>query len=121
MGDNKDNENKSFVIGEDAFKDIKPMTEEELEYERFHDKVHIIIHLKQRMEERGLTQMQLSEMSGVRQAAISQLSRGNIERLHIPTLEKIAWAMEIDDITQLITFELESEIMNAANPFHIKF
>lgn len=67
--------------------------------------MRIVIHLKQRMSERGLTQMQLSEMTGVRQATISQLTRGNMEKLHLPAIEKIATALEISDITQLITFE----------------
>lgn len=96
---------------------LEDIMNEEMEY----DPVHIIFHLKQRMEERGLTQTQLSEMSGVRQAAISQLSRGNIEKLHIPTIEKIAAAMNITDITQLLTFEAESEIMSMSNPFNIKY
>ena len=88
--------------------------------DRYFDRVRMVIHLKQRMTERGITQMELSEKAGVRQATISQLSRGHVERLHVPTIEKIAQALEIDDITQLITLELESEIMNAANPFDIE-
>jgi|SRR5690606_21211985 len=105
---------KNFLVGEDAEK-ISEDSEDQ------YDRVRVVIHLKHRMAERGLTQMQLSEMSGVRQATISQLSRGHIERLHIPTLEKIAWALGIEDITKLITFELESEIMNMANPFGIEY
>jgi len=89
--------------------------------DKYFDRVHLVIHLKQRMAERGITQMELSEKAGVRQATISQLSRGHIERLHVPSIEKIAQALELDDITQLITLELESEIMNAANPFDIEY
>lgn len=85
------------------------------------DCVRLVIHLKKLLAERGLTQTQLAEMSGVRQATISQLTRGHIERLHVPTIEKIANALNINDITQLITLESESEIMNAANPFNIDF
>src|SRR5699024_8674743 len=95
-------------------------TDADKEHER-NDRVRVVLHLKRRMAERGLTQTQLSEMTGIRQATISQLSRGHIERLHLPTLEKIAWALDIDDITKLITFESESEIMNAANPFDVEF
>jgi transcriptional regulator with XRE-family HTH domain len=54
------------------------------------------------LESRNLTQAQLSEMSGVRQAAISQLARGFISRISIDHLEKIANALEIDDIRELI-------------------
>lgn len=85
------------------------------------DPLHIIIHLKERMKERNLTQQQLAEMSGVRQATISQLCRGNVERLHIPSLEKIAAAMGITELHKLITFELESEIMSGGNPFDVDF
>lgn len=108
---------KPFKSGEEAKEALLSGDLNEVEY----DPVHIILHLKQRMDERGLTQTQLSEMSGVRQATISQLTRGNVERLHIPTLEKLAQAMDITDITQLITFEPESEIMNMSNPFNIKY
>jgi len=112
--------NKNYIIGMDAI-DALQETEADRENAKYGDPLHIILHLKQRMTERGLTQMQLAEMSGVRQATISQFARGNIERLHIPSLEKIARAMDITDITQLLTFELESEIMNMANPFGIEY
>ena len=85
------------------------------------DPLHIILHLKARMKERNLTQQQLAEMSGVRQATISQLCRGNVERLHIPSLEKIAAAMGITELNKLLTFELESEIMSGGNPYDIDF
>lgn len=81
------------------------------EFEEY-DPLRITIHLKQQMEERGLTQTQLSELAGVRQATISQLCRGFVERLHIPTIEKIAHALNITDITKLLTFERESELWN---------
>ena len=91
------------------------------ETEDEHDPLRIIFHLKARMQERGLTQQQLADMSGVRQATISQLCRGNIERLHIPTLEKVAAAMGITEISKLLTFELESEIMSGGNPYDIVY
>ena len=67
--------------------------------------IRLVIHLKQHMKERNLTQTQLAEMSGVRQAAISQLSRGHSEKLHVPTLEKLAYALGITDITKLLSLE----------------
>lgn len=113
-------EKKSYLIGQEAFDALAVETDADIEA-RLHDRVRIMVHLKRRMAERGLTQTQLSEMTGVRQATISQLSRGNVERLHVPTLEKIAWAMGIEDLAQLLTFETESEIMSVSNPFDIKF
>ncbi len=52
-----------------------------------------------------MTQKELSDRTGVRQATISQISRGNVERLHLPALAKIADALGIEDITQLLTIE----------------
>ncbi|AWE07902.1 hypothetical protein DCE79_11115 [Lysinibacillus sp. 2017] len=106
----------NYINGEDALKALFNNNEVDP-----HDPIHIIFHLKARMKERGLTQQQLAEMSGVRQATISQLCRGNVERLHIPTLEKIAAAMNITDITQLLSFLPESEIMSGGNPYDIVF
>lgn len=105
-----------YINGDDALKALFNGNEEDS-----HDPVHIIFHLKQRMKERGLTQQQLAEMSGVRQATISQLCRGNVEKLHIPTLEKIASAMNITDITLLLSFLPESEIMSGGNPYDIVY
>lgn len=104
----------NYSTGEDALKALFTNNENES-----HDPVHIIFHLKARLKERGLTQQQLADKSGVRQATISQLCRGNVEKLHIPTLEKIAAAMNITDITQLLSFLPESEIMSGGNPYDI--
>jgi predicted XRE-type DNA-binding protein len=95
-------------------------TEADIE-DRLNDRVRVVIHLKQRMKERNITQMQLAELAGVRQASISQLSRGHIDKLHLPTLEKIAHALDISDITQLLTFDMESEIMSPSNPYDMDF
>lgn len=113
--------NNSYIEGKEAVEALETSTSEELKEERRVDRVRIVIHLKKRLSERGMTQMELSEKADVRQATISQLSRGHVERLHVPTIEKIAHALEIEDITQLITLELESEIMNMANPFDVEF
>lgn len=54
---------------------------------------------------RGITQTELSDMSGVRQASISELSnnmRNSINREH---LAKIADALEIDDISELLVID----------------
>lgn len=116
------NINKNIITGEEALNALyRENTPEDDEQERLNNRIRIVIHLKQRMKERNLTQKELSELTGVRQATISQLSRGYIERLHIPTLEKIAAALNITDIRHLLTFEIEGEIMNMANPFDVDF
>ncbi|MGG1644131.1 helix-turn-helix domain-containing protein [Paenibacillus sp. NRS-1782] len=65
----------------------------------------IRIKLNEIMAQRGLTQMQLAELSGVRQAAISEMSRNIREQINLRTLIKIADALEIDDISELLTLE----------------
>ena len=52
-----------------------------------------------------LTQKELSELSGVRQASISQLSRGFVSRISIEHIERIANALKIDDISEIISIE----------------
>lgn len=65
----------------------------------------IRIKLDELMTERGLTQMKLAEMSGVRQAAISEMSRNIREQVNLRTLIKIADALEIDDLSELMVIE----------------
>lgn len=67
------------------------------------------IRIGELLDSRGLTQAQLSEMTGVRQAAISQLSRGFVSRVSIDHLERIANALNIDDINDIITIIDEKE------------
>lgn len=68
-------------------------------------KVHLKI--KEAMKSRGLTQVQLSEKANIRQSAISALARGNREMISLVHLEKIANALEIDDINELLTINNE--------------
>ncbi|MDY8024215.1 helix-turn-helix transcriptional regulator [Paenibacillus polymyxa] len=65
----------------------------------------IRLKLNEIMAQRGITQTQLSELSGVRQAAISEMSRNIREQINLKTLVKIADALEIDDISELIIIE----------------
>ncbi|WDF49040.1 helix-turn-helix transcriptional regulator [Paenibacillus sp. KACC 21273] len=65
----------------------------------------IRIKLNELMAERGLTQMKLAEMSGVRQAAISEMSRNIREQVNLRTLIKIADALDIDDLSELMVIE----------------
>ncbi|ADM71699.1 hypothetical protein GMA19_03910 [Paenibacillus polymyxa E681] len=65
----------------------------------------IRLKLNEVLTQRRLTQTQLSELSGVRQAAISEMSRNIREQINLKTLIKIADALEIDDISELIVIE----------------
>jgi len=61
------------------------------------------INVDEVMQERGLTQTELSELTKIRQASISQLSRGFVSRLSLEHIERIASALDIDDINEIIT------------------
>jgi len=60
------------------------------------------IRLDKVLKERGLTQKQLSEMTGLRPAAISQLCNNFVQRISIEHIEKIAEALEITDLNELM-------------------
>ncbi|XOK64816.1 helix-turn-helix domain-containing protein [Paenibacillus elgii] len=57
------------------------------------------------MEQRGLTQIQLSELSGVRQSAISEMSRNVREQISLIHLAKLADALNIDNINEFLVIE----------------
>lgn len=63
------------------------------------------LKLKTLLEERGLTQKKLSELSGVRESTISDIVRGSRTLINFEHFEKIARALEISEITELIDFE----------------
>lgn len=67
------------------------------------------ILLKEAMKKRNLTQMQLSELSGVRQAAISELYRNARQEINLIMLAKLATAMNIRDISELLQFVDENK------------
>lgn len=77
--------------------------------------LRISIKLKNILTSRNITQKELAEITGIRPAAISALTRSYVERLNIDHLERIVNALELDNINDLITLELESELWNMTN------
>lgn len=61
------------------------------------------INIDKLLKDRGLTQKELSDLTDVRQAAISNLRRGFVERISIDHMERIASALDIDDINDIIS------------------
>lgn len=61
------------------------------------------------LKEKGITQTELSKKAGIRQAAISELTRTDRQRVNLIHLEKIAEALDIDDITELLVIENKKE------------
>ncbi len=64
----------------------------------------IKIRLKQALKDRSLTQKQLEALSGVSQARISKLCRDDRQEVNLLMLSKIANAMNITDISELLDF-----------------
>ncbi|WP_139996294.1 helix-turn-helix domain-containing protein [Paenibacillus paridis] len=63
------------------------------------------IKLKKILKERKMTQQQLSILSKVTQSKISNLCNNNLKELNIRNIERIATALDIEDITELLVFE----------------
>lgn len=65
----------------------------------------IKLKVKELLEERRITQKKLAQMSGIRESTISDIVRGTRTVINFEHLSKIAEALEIDNISQLIDFE----------------
>ena len=63
------------------------------------------IKVKELLEERNITQKKLAQISGIRESTISDIVRGTRTVINFEHLSKIAEALEIDNISQLIDFE----------------
>ena len=63
------------------------------------------LKFKELLEERNITQKKLAQISGIRESTISDIVRGTRTVINFEHLSKIAEALEIDNISQLIDFE----------------
>jgi len=86
-----------------------------------HDKLVVDLRIGQAIRKRGLTQKQIAEMTGIRPSTISDLARGVgfVDRINILHLTKIAQALNITDIRELIDLDFESEVWNMGT-WHVK-
>ena len=71
---------------------------------------NIKLKLKELLEERNITQKKLAQMSGIRESTVSDIVRGTRTVINFEHLSKIAEALEIDHISQLINFEEKNDI-----------
>ncbi|MGE6515218.1 helix-turn-helix domain-containing protein [Lysinibacillus sphaericus] len=67
--------------------------------------MEIEVKLKKLLAEKGMKQVELSNLTGLTQRTISELKNDQVERLSKNTLCKIAEALEIEDIRELIDFK----------------
>jgi putative transcriptional regulator len=65
----------------------------------------IKIKLKEVLKTKGITQKNLEAMTGIPQSRISTLCSGNRQEVNLLMLEKIAYALEITDLSELIQLE----------------
>lgn len=65
----------------------------------------IKLKVKELLEEREITQKKLAQMSGIRESTISDIVRGTRTVINFEHLSKVAEALEIENISQLIDFE----------------
>ena len=63
------------------------------------------LKVKELLDERNITQKKLAQISGIRESTISDIVRGTRTVINFEHLSKIAEALEIDNISQLIDFE----------------
>ena len=63
------------------------------------------LKVKDAVDKRELSQKRLAEMSGIRESTISDIVRGTRTVINFEHLSKIAEALEITDIRELIDFE----------------
>lgn len=63
------------------------------------------LKVKDALEKRELSQKRLADMSGIRESTISDIVRGTRTVINFEHLSKIAEALEITDIRELIDFE----------------
>jgi putative transcriptional regulator len=63
----------------------------------------IEIKLKEVLIERNIEQKQLAEMTGLTERTISELVNNKVKRVPKDALEKIAAALKISDLNEIIT------------------
>lgn len=65
------------------------------------------LKVKELLDTRGMTQKKLAELSGIRESTISDIVRGTRTVINFEHLAKIAEALDIDDIRDLIELTVE--------------
>lgn len=66
----------------------------------------VVVKLQSIMEKNGITSLvQLSEVTGIRRAALSAIANGKRDRIQLEHIERIAAALNIDDMNEIIGFE----------------
>lgn len=62
----------------------------------------IVIRIPELLQRQGISLRELSRLADIRHAALSELSNGKRENINFSHIEKIADALGIDDIREII-------------------
>ncbi|MFI2859342.1 helix-turn-helix domain-containing protein [Paenibacillus sp. JSM ZJ436] len=62
----------------------------------------IVIRIPELLQRQGISLRELSRLADIRHAALSELSNGKRENINFSHVEKIADALGIDDIREII-------------------
>jgi putative transcriptional regulator len=71
------------------------------------DLVKLRVKLDEVLKDRNMSQKELAELTGIRPAAISELYNNQRKSINRDHIEKIAAALNISDINELITLDKE--------------
>lgn len=71
--------------------------------------MEIEIKLKQLLKEHNIKQYQIAKQTGLTTRTISELANNQVERIPKTALCKIAEALELTDIRDLIDFKIDDE------------
>jgi len=66
--------------------------------------MEIYVKVKDILEQRNITQLQLAEMTGIRAAGISDICRNQQKAINRDHIIRIAKALNIEDISEIIEF-----------------
>lgn len=67
----------------------------------------IKLKIRELLDKKKITQKELSRVSGVRESTISDIVRGSRTVINFEHLSKIACALDIVDIKELIDFDVD--------------
>ena len=70
--------------------------------------VKIKLNLRRLLEEKNVTQQQLSAMTGIRQATISEMVNRRRRSVNLDYLERILTVLDVKDPSRLIEFDKEA-------------
>ena len=69
----------------------------------------IRLRLQEVLNERHISQKKLAELTGIRQATISEICRGAKQGMNFKHMAKIAKVLEVKDIRELVDYAPEKE------------